>query len=68
MKLEYSKQIFEKYLKNKFHEKPSVGPQLFQADRHDEVNSRFLNFANAPKITALFSHMFLCDPHNSDIQ
>jgi len=26
-----------------------VGDELFHTDRHDEVNSRFHSFANAPK-------------------
>jgi hypothetical protein len=27
----------------------SLGAELFHADRHDEANSRFRNFANPPK-------------------
>jgi len=41
-------QIFEKYFNIKFHENPSNGNAFFQADRqtdrHDEANSRFVQF------------------------
>ena len=52
MKLEFSRQIFEKYSNIKFHELLPVGDELFHADgwaggptdkRHD-ANSRFLQF------------------------
>jgi hypothetical protein len=40
MKLEFSGQIFEKYLNIKFHNIRPVGAELFRTDRHDEANSR----------------------------
>jgi hypothetical protein len=56
MNLEFSGQIFEKYPNIKFHENPSSGSWIVQCermdrrtDRHDEANSRFRNFENAPK-------------------
>ena len=57
MKLEFSLQIFTKYLNIKLHKIRPIGAELFhadgrtdrQTDRHDEANSRFSNFANAPK-------------------
>jgi hypothetical protein len=51
MKLEFS-DIIEKYSNIKFHENPTSGIRFVpgeRADRHDESNSRLLNFANAPK-------------------
>jgi len=39
MKLEFSRQIFEKYSNIKFHENPSSGSR--RTGRHDEANSRF---------------------------
>jgi hypothetical protein len=49
MKLEFSRQIFEKYLNIKLHEYPSsgvvpCGQKDGRTDRHDEANSRFSNF------------------------
>jgi hypothetical protein len=60
MKLEFSRQIFEKCSNIKNYENPSsesrVGPCRKkdvrtdrQTDRQDEGNSRYRNFANAPK-------------------
>jgi hypothetical protein len=43
MILEFSEQIFEKYLDIKFHEYPSSGSRVItrgQTDGYDEVNSR----------------------------
>jgi hypothetical protein len=48
MKLELSRQIFEKYSNIKFHENPSVGAELFRADRRAELIDVFRNFANVP--------------------
>jgi len=58
----FSRQIFEKYSYIKFHENPFTGTEFLhadgrtdkqmkyrQADRHDEANSLFRNFANAPR-------------------
>jgi len=42
MKLEISRQIFEKYSNIRFHENPSSGIRVFQCgrrDRHDEAHS-----------------------------
>jgi hypothetical protein len=47
MKLEFSRQIFEKYSNIKFYENPSSGSRAVpcaQTDRHDEANSRFKQF------------------------
>jgi len=47
MKLEFSRQSFEKYSDIKFHENPSSGNLVVscgQTDRHDEANSRFPKF------------------------
>jgi hypothetical protein len=46
MKLEFSRQAFEKYSNIKFHEKPSIGSRVVpcrqtDTDRHDEANSRY---------------------------
>ena len=52
MKLEFSKQTFEKNSNKKFHENPSGGNRAVacrRTDIHDEANSRFRNYANAPK-------------------
>jgi hypothetical protein len=48
MKLEFYRQIFEKYLKSKFMNIPPVEAELFhsdvETDRHDEANSHFSKF------------------------
>jgi len=47
MKLQFSRQIFEKSSNNKFHENRSNGSRVVpggRTDRHDEVNSRFSQF------------------------
>jgi hypothetical protein len=47
MKLEFSRQIFEKYSNIKFNENPSSGSravQFGQTDGHDEANGRFSRF------------------------
>ena len=52
MKQECSMQTFEKFSNINFHENPSSGrPEVpcGWTGRHDEVNSSFPNFANAPK-------------------
>jgi len=52
MKFEFSQQFVEKCSNIKFHENPSGGSRVVQCgktDRHDETNSRFSHFANAPK-------------------
>jgi hypothetical protein len=44
IRLEYSRQSFEKYSNIKFHENPSSGSRVVlcgQTDRHDEADSRF---------------------------
>jgi hypothetical protein len=53
MKLEYSREIFEKKPSNiKFHQNPSRGAELFHADRRTDRTKlvvAFRNFANEPK-------------------
>jgi hypothetical protein len=56
MKLEFSRQILEKYSTIIFLENPSSGSRGIpcgqtdeRTDRHIEANSRFCNFANAPE-------------------
>jgi len=47
MKLEFSRQTFENSPNIEFHELPSSGSQVVpcrRTDRHDEANSRFLQF------------------------
>jgi len=47
MKLEFTRQISEKYSNTKFHENPSSGSRVVpcgRTDRHDEANSRFSQF------------------------
>jgi hypothetical protein len=54
MKLKFSWQIFEKHWNIKFHENPSSGSWVVPCgqtdgrtdDRHDEANSRFLQFCH----------------------
>ena len=51
MKLEFSRQIFEKHSNIKFYKNPSRGSRAVprgRTDGHDEANS----FANAPKNVA----------------
>jgi len=53
MKLEFSRQIFEKYPNIKFHKKNRpVAAELFdadgQTDRHDEATSGFSQFWEGP--------------------
>ena len=55
MKLELSRQAFEKYINIKFHENPYSGSPFFPfgrmdgQDRHDTLIDAFRNFANALK-------------------
>jgi hypothetical protein len=50
MKLEFSRQSFEKYSNTKFRENPSSGSRVIlrggdgRMGRHDEVDSRFSQF------------------------
>jgi hypothetical protein len=48
MKLEFSRQIFEKYSNTKSHENPPLGAELIhvdkQTDRHKEAYSHFSQF------------------------
>jgi len=47
MKLEFTRQIFEKFSNIKFHENPSSGRRVVlcgQKDRNEEANSRFSQF------------------------
>ena len=50
MKLEFSRQVFEKSSNIKFHEIPSNGSRVVpcgRTDRHDEANSRFSQFCES---------------------
>jgi hypothetical protein len=50
IKLEFSRQIFEKYSNMKFHEKSFSGSRVVPSgltDRHDEADNRCSQFANA---------------------
>jgi hypothetical protein len=47
MKIEFSKQIFEKYTNLKFNENPSNGGRVVpsgRTDRHDKNNDRFTEY------------------------
>jgi len=47
MKIQFSRQIFQKCKNIKFHENPSSGSRVVacgRTDRHDEVNSNFSQF------------------------
>jgi hypothetical protein len=58
MKLEFSGQIFKKYPNMNFRENPSVGAELFHADRQGEANSRFSQFCEgAKKCTVIFDNV-----------
>jgi hypothetical protein len=61
MKLDFSRQILEKFSNKKFYEIPSNGGEIFYVDRHKyrKTDTRrdmtklmvtFSNFANAPKM------------------
>ena len=58
----FSRQIFEKYPKTKFHENASSGSRVVacgQTDRQTDIaNWRFRNFANAPNNQSLNPHLF----------
>jgi hypothetical protein len=54
MKLEFSRQIFEKSSDNRFHQNPSSGSRVFPRGQTDgrtdmKLIVAFRNFANAPK-------------------
>jgi hypothetical protein len=57
-KLEFSRQIFEKYSDNEFHENPSIGKTVVpcrQTEGHDEPNS-LLDFKLSPcSVCCMFS-------------
>jgi len=56
MKLEFSRQIVEKYSDFKFHKNPSIGSRVFHADGRTDMTKlivTFRNFANAPKKTQI---------------
>ena len=56
MKLEFSRQIFEKYSNIKFHENPSSGSRVIPSGRTDmtKLTVAFCNFANAPENSTSF--------------
>jgi hypothetical protein len=71
MQLEFSGQIFEKSSNIKFNENPSSGSRVpfSRTDRHDEANSLFRNFANAPKTSHLMlltEIIAVCTDHNTE--
>jgi len=51
MKIEFSRQILEKYSNTKFHENPSSGNQVVPCGQTEvtKLIMAFRNFANAPK-------------------
>jgi len=53
VKLEFSRQIFEKYSNIKFYENPSIGSRVVSCGQTDmtKLVVAFLNFANWPKET-----------------
>jgi hypothetical protein len=53
MKLEFSRQIFEKSSNIRFHQNPSSGSRVVPCAQTDmrKLNVAFRNFANAPKNT-----------------
>ena len=53
MKLEFSRKVFEKYSRIKFHENPSSGDRVVPCGRTDmtKLIVAFSNFANAHKKT-----------------
>jgi hypothetical protein len=61
MKLEFSRQILEKFTTIKFHEKPSCGSRVVPYGRTDSQTDisklivAFRNFANAPKRVLLYA-------------
>ena len=65
MKLEFSRQIFEKYSNKKCHENTSSGSRTVPrggTDRRTDMTKLILalrNFANAPKMASLFSTGFI---------
>jgi len=62
MKLEFSRQILEKYLIIKFNENVSIGSRVVPCrwtDRHDEVNSGISQFCGRA-----YKEFFLFNSHN----
>jgi hypothetical protein len=51
MKLNFSKQIFEKHSNINFHDNPSCGSRRGRRDGHEEANSRFWRFWERAKKT-----------------
>jgi len=64
MKLEFSRQIFEKTPNIKFHENPSSGSRVIsyegrtggRTDRYEEANSHFPQFCKLRSILTVFLH------------
>jgi len=56
MKLEFSRQIFEKHSNFKFHKNPSIGSRVVPCGRTDmtKLIVVYRNFANAPKPKRVF--------------
>jgi len=53
MKLEFCRQVFEKFSNEKFHENPSSGSRVVPCVQTDvtKLIAAFRDFANAPKFT-----------------
>ena len=61
MKLEFSRQIFEKYLNIAFHENPSSGSRVVTSRRTDGQTHKYdFFFAKAPKNGNLVNSLGIC--------
>jgi hypothetical protein len=71
MKLEFSRQIFEKSRNTKFHENHLVGAELFHADRRTEITKLIVTFRNFVKANQLMLYRqvtAVCpENHKSDL-
>jgi len=70
MKLECSRQIFEKYSNNKFHKNPFSGSLVFPCERTDKtkLTAAFRSFVNTPKkaigLNLINMHDYVCLKYN----
>jgi hypothetical protein len=63
MKLEFSRQIWEKYSNTKFHENPFSGSRTVpcgRTDKHDVANSGFSQFCDTPTNVTYLCSQFPC--------
>jgi len=78
--LKFLDRFKKKYSNTKFHKNPSSGRRVVECgrtdghrdtktDRHDEVTSRFRNFANKPKsqISFLRGQLILINPKSEEV-